>query len=120
MRHVVPISGKDSLATALVLKAHHPEIDAEYFFSDTGAELPETYAWLNKVETHLGKINRIGKSLEEFIEKYQYLPSRQARFCTNESKIRPMERLFRQEDKVHLYFGLRADESNRIGYPLKT
>ena len=29
--------------------------DMEYFFSDTGKELPETYEYLDKLEAFLGK-----------------------------------------------------------------
>ena len=67
MRHIIPISGKDSLTTALVvMNDTHTlqKLDLEYIYNDTGAELPETYEWLSKVENQLGiKINRIGKDL---------------------------------------------------------
>ena len=44
VRHVLGISGgKDSAALAMYMKTHHPEIDMEYYFSDTGKELDETY-----------------------------------------------------------------------------
>ena len=44
VRHVLGISGgKDSAALAMYMKTFHPEIDMEYYFSDTGKELPETY-----------------------------------------------------------------------------
>lgn len=54
MRHVCGISGgKDSSALAIYLRDRVPSM--EYFFCDTGAELPETYDYLNKLEVVLGK-----------------------------------------------------------------
>ena len=46
VRHICGISGgKDSSALAVYLRGKVPEM--EYFFCDTGAELPETYEYLN-------------------------------------------------------------------------
>lgn len=118
MRHIIPISGKDSLATALVQTTRHPELDYHFIFNDTGAELPETYQWLEKVEQKTGwKIDRIGKPLEAIINKQNgFLPSIKARYCTREAKIRPMEARLKLDDSpVTIYYGLRADES-RTGY----
>ena len=54
MRHVCGISGgKDSSALAVHMRDRVP--DMEYFFCDTGAELPETYKYLAKLEVVLGK-----------------------------------------------------------------
>ena len=54
MRHICGISGgKDSSALAVYLKDEIP--DMEYFFCDTGAELPETYEYLSRLEIILGK-----------------------------------------------------------------
>lgn len=40
-RHVLGLSGgRDSAALAVYMRQHHPEIDIEYFFTDTGKELP--------------------------------------------------------------------------------
>ena len=53
-RHVCGISGgKDSSALAVYMRDKVP--DMEYFFCDTGAELPETYAYLSKLEVVLRK-----------------------------------------------------------------
>ena len=115
MRHIIPISGKDSCATAIVQMALHPELEYELFFNDIGSELPETYAWLDLVEKKLGKpITRVGKSLEEVIFKHGILPSAHVRFCTRESKIEPMEKYIGKE-LATIYFGIRADE-DRVGY----
>ncbi len=115
MRHIIPISGKDSLATAIWKTAHEPDLPYEFVYNDTRAELPETYEWLRRVETTLGiEIQRIGKSLEEIIGEEGMLPSPRSRFCTRLSKIRPMNR-FIGKDKAIVYFGLRADEPERVG-----
>lgn len=114
MRHIIPISGKDSLATAIVQAARCPDIDFEYVFNDTRAELPDTYEWLAQVETVMGiSIVRAGKSLVDIIAEQKILPSPQTRYCTKYAKIFPM-RDFIGKDKATIYLGIRADE-NRVG-----
>lgn len=133
MRHIIPISGKDSLATALVQKAIDDSLDYEYVFNPTGLELPEIFDWLEKCELHLGKkIERVGKDLKEIIKSYNYfLPSQRSRYCTKESKIQPFVKWI-GDSKCKVYYGIRSDESDRVGfnntfnkniipdYPLKT
>src|SRR5579862_9164612 len=93
MRHIIPISGKDSCATAIVQITRNPNLSYELFFSDVGSELPETYQWLDKVERKLNiKINRVGESLEQVIYNQGILPSPKVRFCTRIAKIEPMEK----------------------------
>jgi len=127
-RHLIPISGKDSLATALVQTARQPEFEYEYVYNDTTLELPETYEWLDKVEQTIGaKILRIDKNLDTVIHEQGILPSPRRRFCTKYSKIYPMNDYI-GKNKAVLYLGIRADE-NRVGrqdtpnitcrYPLK-
>lgn len=54
-RHIVPLSGgKDSTALAVHLSQSYPEVAFEYVFSDTGAELPETYEYFDRLEHVLG------------------------------------------------------------------
>ena len=54
VRHICGISGgKDSSALAVYLRGRVP--DMEYFFCDTGAELPETYEYLTRLEVILAK-----------------------------------------------------------------
>jgi hypothetical protein len=112
-RHIIPISGKDSLATAIWQTSHEPALPYEFVFNDTRAELPDTYDWLEKVERTLGiKINRIGKSLKQIIQEHGILPTPRVRFCTERAKIRPMNRYIGDGEAV-VYFGLRADEPDR-------
>ena len=40
--------GKDSAALAVHMRQAHPELDIEYFFTDTGKELPEVYEFLGR------------------------------------------------------------------------
>ena len=54
VRHVLGLSGgKDSSALAVYMKDRVP--DMEYYFCDTGKELPETYEYIKKLEILLGK-----------------------------------------------------------------
>lgn len=116
MRHLIPISGKDSLATALVQTAYEPQHEYEYFVNVVNKELPPFYDWLDRVELELGKpIVRIGEDLEEVTRGEGFLPSSQKRFCTRLAKIEPMERYI-SGDPAIVYYGLRADEAERVGY----
>lgn len=116
MRHIIPISGKDSLATALVQLRLEPNLNYEYVFNPTGAELPCVFEWLDKVSEYLGKvITYVGRDLLELIEENNYfLPSRLARYCTRQCKIEPFEKWIGKEDCI-VYYGIRADEV-RGGY----
>lgn len=117
MRHVLGISGgKDSAALAIYLRGRIPEM--EYFFCDTGAELPETYEFLTRLETVLGKpVERLnaGRSFDHWLDVYQgALPSPQMRWCTKNLKIKPLEEWI-GDDEALSYVAIRADE-NRLGY----
>ena len=118
MRHICGISGgKDSSALAVYMRDRVP--DMEYFFCDTGAELPETYAYLAKLELVLGKkIVRLNaeKGFNHYFEIYRgTLPSPQMRWCTNHLKIKPLEKWV-GDDEVISYVAIRSDEGNRKGY----
>lgn len=116
MRHIIPISGKDSLATAILQTALKPNYDYEYIYNPTGLELPEVFEWIDKVEQYLGKpIVRVGNPLKPIIKEYNYfLPSRGARSCTRKSKIEPFLK-YLGDDNCIVYYGIRADE-NRVGF----
>ena len=121
MRHIIPISGKDSLATAILQTAKKPELDYEYVFNPTGAELPEVFDWIENVGKYFGKeIVQVGENLEYIIsEKYNYfLPSQRSRYCTKESKLHPFVDWVGSEE-AYAYYGIRADE-NREGFNNKT
>ena len=116
-RHVLGISGgKDSSALAIYMRDRVPEM--EYFFCDTGAELPETYDYLNRLEAALGKpIVRLNsnRDFDHWLEVYQgTLPSPQMRWCTKNLKIKPLEAWIGDDEAIS-YVAIRADE-NRLGY----
>lgn len=113
MRHIIPISGKDSLCTAIVQRTLRPDLAYEYVFCDVKMELPETYQWLDAVEKKMGfAIVRVGKSLEKVIDNREMLPNHQNRFCTREAKIHPLE-AWLQGQETTWYMGIRADEEGR-------
>jgi hypothetical protein len=117
VRHVLGLSGgKDSSALAIYMRDRVP--DMEYFFCDTGAELPETYEFLNRLEAAVGKpIVRLNtnRDFDHWLEVYQgTLPSPQMRWCTKNLKIKPLEEWV-GDDPVISYVAIRADE-NRLGY----
>lgn len=118
MRHICGISGgKDSSALAVYLRERIP--DMEYFFCDTGAELPETYEYLDRLEVSLGKkIERLNprKGFDHWFEVYRgALPSPQMRWCTKKMKIEPLEEWIGDSPAIS-YVAIRADEANRKGY----
>jgi 3'-phosphoadenosine 5'-phosphosulfate sulfotransferase (PAPS reductase)/FAD synthetase len=117
-RHVLGISGgKDSAALAIYMRDRLP--DVEYFFTDTGAELPEVYEYLDRLEDYLGKpIARLGleRPFDHLLHQLHngFLPSPNTRWCTREMKIRPFEQWV-GDDEVITYVAIRADE-DRDGY----
>jgi len=118
VRHILGLSGgKDSTALAIYMRDRVPEM--EYFFCDTGAELPETYEYLAKLEVYLGKkITRLSsdRTFDHWLKIYRgTLPSPNMRWCTKVLKIEPLEKWI-GTDKAISYVGLRADEASRKGY----
>lgn len=117
VRHVLGISGgKDSAALAIYMRDRLT--DVEYFFTDTGAELPEVYEFLDRLEDYLGKpILRLGldRPFDHFLQQHNgFLPSPNTRWCTREMKIKPFEQWV-GNDEVVTYVAIRADE-DRDGY----
>lgn len=133
-RHVIPLSGgKDSTALAVYMLERYGHLRLEFVFTDTGAELPETYSYLRRFEAIFGvTINRLtaldlpemrvrskGGRRSPFDvllrEVYSgFLPNPQARWCTRMLKIKPFEHYI-GEDEAYSYIGIRADE-NRKGF----
>lgn len=117
-RHILGLSGgKDSAALAVLLSKEIPNL--EYFFCDTGKELPETYEYLDRIEARLGiHIVRLydDRGFDHWLDYYGgLLPSPQVRWCTRQLKIRPLERWVGDDEAIS-YVGIRADESEREGY----
>lgn len=127
-RHVLGLSGgRDSAALAVYVRQTMPEIDVEYFFTDTGKELPEVYEFLGRLEGFLGKpILRLNprRNFDFWLREYDnFLPSPQSRWCTRQLKLAPFEQWVRPMldagDKVFSYVAIRADEEYREGYTSK-
>jgi hypothetical protein len=139
-RHILGLSGgKDSAALAIYMREAHPEIELEYFFTDTGSELPEVYEFLNKLEAQLRQpivhlrakdVHQVeglgngtaGESIfgEIFKNVYNgFLPSPQARWCTVQMKLKPLEKwiapTLESGGVIYSYIAIRADE-DRLGY----
>lgn len=118
LRHICGLSGgKDSSALAVYLRDKVQGM--EYFFCDTGAELPETYEYLTRLEVILGSpIVRLNaqRGFDHWFEVFRgALPSPQMRWCTKHMKIKPIEEWIGEESAVS-YVAIRKDESNRKGY----
>ena len=124
-KHILGLSGgKDSAALAVHMNKKYPDLDIEYFFTDTGYELKETYDFLNKLKTRLDKpIHYINprNSFDYYLKKYNnFLPSATARWCTIEMKLKSMETWLKPAldagQEIITYVGIRYDERGRVGY----
>ena len=122
--HVLGLSGgKDSAALAVYMRLNHPELDIDYFFTDTGKELPEVYDFLGRLEGFLGKpIKRLNpdRDFDFWLRQYgHFLPSANTRWCTRKLKLDPFKQWIRPwlaaKEKVYSYVAIRADEEHREG-----
>lgn len=123
--HVLGLSGgKDSAALAVFMRHRYPELKIEYFFTDTGKELPEVYEFLGSLEGFLGKpIHRLNphRDFDFWLREYgHFLPSPRSRWCTRQLKLLPFRNWIKPwldaGDEVHSYVAIRADETHREGY----
>lgn len=124
VRHVLGISGgKDSAALAIYMKELYPQMDIEFYTCDTGKELEETYQLIRNLESKLGvNINKLyakegdkGNPFDFYHNLYGgYLPSSNARWCTQKLKIEPFENYIGSTPVIS-YVGIRGDEE-REGY----
>lgn len=102
VRHVLGLSGgRDSAALAIYMRQNHPELEIDYFFTDTGKELPEVYEFLVRLEGFLGKsILRLNpdRTFDFWLAQYKnFLPSPKTRWCTRQLKIKPFEEWLKPE-----------------------
>lgn len=128
VKHVLGLSGgRDSAALAVYMRQQHPELAIEYFFTDTGKELPEVYEYLGRLEGFLGRqILRLNpdRDFDFWLKQYNdFLPSPQTRWCTRQLKLRPFERWLRPildaGATIYSYVAIRGDEEYREGYASK-
>ena len=136
--HVLGLSGgKDSAALALYMRDNYPDLTMNYYFTDTGKELPEVIDFVNRLEGYVGKIvdpydevyssNREKKDFDYHLRVHKnYLPSPQARWCTIQMKLLPFQKWIEKKmktkgyTKVISYVGIRADEPSRDGFLTNT
>lgn len=127
-KHVLGLSGgRDSAALAVYMRQRHPELEIEYFFTDTGKELPEVYEYLGRLEGFLGKpILKLNpdRDFDFWLKQFNsFLPSAQTRWCTRQLKLRPFEHWIRpmltDNTNVYSYVAIRSDEQYREGYTSK-
>ena len=124
VRHVLGISGgKDSAALAIYMKNHYPTLNIVFYNSDTGCELEETDLLIDRLESYLGKIIKLRAAegspeatpFEHFLKAAgNFLPSPQARWCTQKMKLVEMEKFVGDIPTIS-YVGIRGDE-DREGY----
>lgn len=127
VRHVLGISGgKDSAALAIYMSGLYPDMDVDYYTSDTGRELDETYKLIDRLESRMGKkiksLDAVDLSnvadespFDHFLSMYGgYLPSSTSRWCTKKLKLDPFEAYIGDEPTIS-YVGIRGDE-DRDGY----
>lgn len=125
VKHVLGISGgKDSAALAIYMRNLYPHLDIDYYNSDTGCELEDTIRLVNNLESYLKKkIDRLVAAegspedtpFDHFLKTSGgYLPSPQARWCTQKLKLAEFERYVGDEPTIS-YVGIRGDEE-REGY----
>lgn len=117
VRHILSLSGgKDSAALAVYLRDRIQNM--EYIFHDTGKELPETIAYLERLEGYLGKKivrTTFGTTFDDLLRQYGgMLPSNHRRWCTRAMKLEPFEAYVGNDFCIN-YVGIRADE-DRVGY----
>ena len=127
-RHVLGISGgKDSAALAVYMRQQYPQLQIQYFFTDTGKELPEVYEFLGRLEGFLGQpIQRLNphRDFDFWLREYgHFLPSANTRWCTRQLKLLPFRQWVKPwidaGDRVFSYVAIRGDEDHREGFSSK-
>jgi 3'-phosphoadenosine 5'-phosphosulfate sulfotransferase (PAPS reductase)/FAD synthetase len=120
---VVPVSGgKDSQACLKLALQSFDRDEVLGLFCDTRFEHPLTYQHIDKMSEMYGvKIQTIcAGSVEEKVLKYRRFPGGGARFCTEELKIVPAKKFYKelaehQREGFEVWLGMRADESAERG-----
>jgi len=107
--------GKDS--TALMLALREAGVEFRAVFADTGWEAPETYAYLDMLRERIGPIDVV-KPKRDMVESIRHRtspPTRMARWCTSELKLKPLrayhDALCVDGVETVSVMGIRADES---------
>ena len=106
---------------------NEPKRYDEVVFADTGGEWPETYAYIETIVKPFCKKNKIKfttvvgdkkgiTTLEEFCLNKRIIPSRRKRWCTDDYKVKPIQRHIRslKVKNVTVAIGYSWDEVERI------
>jgi hypothetical protein len=116
--------GVNSTAMFFVLLKNKIPLD-EMIFADTGAEMPQTYKTVERMQG-IAKQNNIlftivrsdKGNLYDYCWKYKTVPSRQRRDCTWKFKIRPIRNYIREkygkEEHFNQYIGISYEEKHRV------
>lgn len=112
-------------STALLILLIDRAEKFESIFVDHGGDYPETYAYLDYLKESGFKIEKIKPkpfsgcvTIEEYILKYRFFPSRIRRWCTQAFKVIPF--LENIEHPSTVYLGLSLEEQHRaINRPKK-
>lgn len=117
MKNIISFSGgKDS--TALILWAKENLAEFDTVFCDTKWEHNLTYEYIDYINKTLldGKLITVSsEKYDGFVDlsiKRKRIPSGMARFCTEELKLKPMQNYIKEFEDVHMYLGIRRDESH--------
>ena len=108
-------------STAIIALALLGEIEMPDYivFSDTGAEWPHTYQYLDYLEREGIRITYLtggdkGETLIEYCQRMSFLPSRLNRWCSDHWKITPVWRFCRAvSDDFKMIIGIDAGEAHR-------
>lgn len=128
MKRFISFSGGVESTTMCILYGK----GAKAIWCDTGAEHKEMYNRINYVEDKLKKLHngdfeliRIKANtkikgqyidnLENAILLSKFMPSQQARYCTVDFKVRPIDNFLKNQDECELLIGFNVDEENRTG-----
>jgi len=128
--HVMSM-GAGVQTTALLLM--NPERYDYVIFADTGDEKQETYYYIEKYLKPFCKKHKVewitvkhkhGFTLMEWCMKRHILPIRTRRWCTQDFKVKPINRFIRKlgarkHNPVHVDIGISLDESHRANFTKK-
>ena len=117
MRKFVSISGgADSTALALLLWERGE--DFELIFADTGAEFPENYYIITRLQATIQKPLHVvsGGGFYHWLVKKDYmLPGPRKRWCTRILKQEPIDHFLASfDEEIEVCQGIRADEPRRV------
>jgi 3'-phosphoadenosine 5'-phosphosulfate sulfotransferase (PAPS reductase)/FAD synthetase len=116
---VVPVSGgKDSQACLKFALTIYKPSEIFGLFCDTQFEHPETYKHIERMRQMYGVniLTITAGSVEEKVLKYGRFPGGGARHCTDELKIVPSKKWYKnlaetQEEGFVVFYGMRSEES---------